>query len=245
MRNWIQKTLLFVLLPTVMLTAREPQEESYRLLPGTRRATEEEQAQLLQAYRAEMESDEAKEVTEKSLNLEKSYTYYNDCTLYGISQMGYKASTIMLTDGTCWTISRYDSYVAADWQAYNTTGGMAADLVYITTNVGWIYNNDYPFKLVNVATAEAVQAELSQAPDPTQACWINFIDYERRVVEVADTNGYVTVWKLSWWDQSIMARWQIGDRILFGRNNRWNGSSNPFLLINIETYDYARGDSVY
>ncbi|CCB90400.1 hypothetical protein WCH_CX17680, partial [Waddlia chondrophila 2032/99] len=97
--------------------------------------------------------------------------------------------------------------------------------------------------LVNLNTGAKVKVNLSLGPiyNGIYTHWILAIDYSNREVYLEDGS----VWKMSWWDSSIVNQWLPNDTVIIGINDGWFSGSNPNMLINVNMNDHAIGNCIF
>lgn len=135
---------------------------------------------------------------------------------------------IVLEDGSGWLVNPVDAYVARTW--------FPTDLIVITPNRG-----SYEFCLTNQNTRESVEVSFyikgTIQVQPGYTRWIDYIDYYKDVIYLNDG----TVWGMSMWDSYVIKKWAVGDIVIIGINDGWFKSSNPNILLNAVTNEWARG----
>jgi hypothetical protein len=70
--------------------------------------------------------------------------------------------------------------------------------------------------------------------------WIDYLDTWSRVVYLNDGSS----WNMSWFDSSVVNKWAVGDIVVIGVNDGWLKGSNPNILINAVTGEWAAGSSL-
>jgi hypothetical protein len=99
----------------------------------------------------------------------------------------------------------------------------------------------YQYVLYNLTKNEAVEANLIHPPLPMGAHTfriINIQPYERLVL-LSDN----TVWQVG--PDANFSRWQIGQRLLVGVNNKWRTAKFPHILINVDISGYPYSEAVF
>lgn len=228
--------LALLCLSTSFLSANSS-EENLVTPPGHYISSEEESQEQKEIFAAE-NSDEETQTQERFY---RDPYYPIDYSSFAITIVGYQGNTITLSDGSLWTIRSYDARIAANWRDTYYNDGYGAATVYLTTNNDLFADNNYPYKMVNKQTNETVYCNISTTAALENCIWIQYIDYINGRIELAHANGF-NVFHLYSSDFSEYINWQVGDRVFYGRNTRWNSTSNPYLIINFETASTARCD---
>lgn len=162
-------------------------------------------------------------------------TYYT--THSGAFQHPYKVafdgSSVELADGSIWSVSSDDRWATLNW--------LLGDSIIILPNHSLF--SSYQYRLVNINTGANVKVNLTLGPiyNGVYTHWIVGID--QLFGEIALEDG--SLWKMSSWDSSITNKWFLNDTVIIGINDGWLSTTNPNILINVNTNNCAIGYCVY
>ncbi len=242
MKRQLSKTIGYLAMGLALIAqpafAKDISEENLRTRVGLNAVSEERFLEIEQQRQEEPEyENEDEDVVAKPC----SFQYYDYSLLY-LEALGYKGSSLYLSDGSIWITRPSDGKKIQHWPDYNSEylyGEHPAE-VYLTTNNNWFFGTDYKYRVVNRTTKESALVNMSQGPLNQYAFFIWNIDNHNGFIEIVGTNGIYMLFKMSGWDEGVYSKWQINDAIILGRNSRWNKSSNPYLLINVNTLTNAR-----
>ena len=112
----------------------------------------------------------------------------------------------------------------------------------ITPNTSWLTMEDY--RLVNLNTSASVKVNLFLGPiccgDYTHT--IIAIDYYNREVRLEDGS----IWTIPFLDSNILNTWCVDEAVIIGINDGgYLSGSNPHILINVYTMNYAIANCIY
>ncbi len=138
-------------------------------------------------------------------------------------------SYITIEDGSMWSISYEDQWIARNW--YGST-----ELAIQPNSLSqWLYTNPlYRYRLVNTYTGESVQANLAAGPlvyDPNTHHIVS-IDYYRG--DIFLDNG--EIWRVDFTGpcREMLSHWYPGNAVIGGTNDTWFSLSSPYILICVE-----------
>ncbi|ADI38236.1 hypothetical protein [Waddlia chondrophila] len=211
------------------------QEQKYELirkLENGDELTEEESECVLAEEEAEDGEVKSKLIKKSAGTSTTYYTSHEGATHHPIA-VSLMGDTVQLEDGSIWIVSSEDRYQTFDW--------MTGDTIVIVPNHTWF--SSYNYCLVNLNTGAKVKVNLSLGPiyNGIYTHWILAIDYSNREVYLEDGS----VWKMSWWDSSIVNQWLPNDTVIIGINDGWFSGSNPNMLINVNMNDHAIGNCIF
>lgn len=164
--------------------------------------------------------------------LESSYHYrredYHRFT-HTLSQLSGWGEWIEIEDGSTWQINPWHMSKSGKWRTF--------DPLVITQNTSWV--SSYPYRIVNLVTDEAVEANLCLGPfhDNRHTCFIVAIDYVEQYLALSNQ----TQWYFSAWDAACLQEWRIGDAVIIGENANMF-SLQKSILINVNLNDYLKAD---
>lgn len=210
------------------------QEQKYELIQKLENGdelTEEEYKCILEE---EMEEEGVKsKLVEKSAATATTYYTSHEGAMHHPIAVSFKGDNVELEDGSIWKVSSNDRHMTLDW--------MTGDIIIIVPNHTWFSSYDY--RLVNLNTGANVKVNLSLGPiyNGIYTHWILAIDYNKREVYLEDGS----VWKMSWWDSSIVDQWLPNDTVIIGINDGWFSGGNPNMLINVNMNDSAIGNCIF
>ncbi len=247
MKTWTKKIgqlVIALCLATSFVSASTIEQNSTQNLrtpTGLRIMSDEERSGIEKEY-AEVEMDEEEIQVQERFGRNSFYPI--DFSQFIVNAIGYKGSSVILSDGSVWTVRPQDGIIAQNWQDQNTANysGKNPSKVFVTSNDNWFFDKDYLYRIVNMETGQFIYCNMSQSPFQTSSAWILNLNIEEGFVELTDSNGGYVLMYLSPSSKLYFSKWQINDRVLFGRNLRWGSSYNPYLLINIETLTNAACD---
>lgn len=141
--------------------------------------------------------------------------------------------TLELEDNSVWEVRLSDVYKVVSW--------LPSDVLVISPNHSWF--SSYQYVITNQQSGDAIAVNLFLQPicRGPYTHWIVGIDYYNHYIYLEDG----TVWIMSAFDNNIVYRWMTGDCVLIGINDGCFSSSNPNILINVNTLDYASGLVIY
>ncbi len=96
--------------------------------------------------------------------------------------------------------------------------------------------------MVNRDNGDSAYCFLSQTANYVSTMWIQNINYVTGRIDIIRADGGFTFY-LSSFDRDIYSNWIPGERVFFGRNTRWNQSTSPYIIINIDSLTIARGSA--
>jgi hypothetical protein len=211
---------------------QEQKHELIEKLENGDELTEEECKFVLEEEEMDEEAFKANMIQKKGVNATTYYTSHEGAMHHPIS-VSLLGETVELEDGSIWTVSSSDRYQTLDW--------MTGDIIIILPNHTWF--SAYDYRLVNLNTGANIKVNLSLGPiyNGIYTHWILAIDYNKREICLEDGS----VWKMSWWDGSILNQWLPNDTIIIGINDGWFSGGNPNMLINVNMNDNAIGNCVF
>jgi len=164
------------------------------------------------------------------------YESTHDGAWHNALEVSLLGDVVVLEDGSIWMVCSDDRYKTLDWYT--------DDIVIIVPNHDFFTSYDY--RLINLKTGENVRVNLDCYEPPLYngyySYWILAIDYSNK--EICLNDG--SVWKMHSFDKSTIKEWLPGDTVIIGTNDGgWFSGSNPNILINVNTYEHARGKCVY
>lgn len=194
----------------------------------------EEEVTLSDAEAKEI-SGEVEEKTSEMVSKAKQELYsttHQGCFHSPIA-ISFLGDTLELEDGSIWGVYSGDRYKTLDW--------FSGDTLIIIANNDWFSSYDY--KIVNLNTGAKIKVNLSLGPiyNGFYTHWIIAIDYFRNEIVLEDGS----FWKMSSLDDSVFQKWLPNDTIIIGINDGWFSSSNPNMLINVNTNNHAIGKCIY
>jgi hypothetical protein len=236
------KTLCGVLLITGSLFANEAEQtEKKHINVGEREMSyaerishKETRAQVIEENKNIEETEEPAENAKmiKAFNATTYYTTHNGAFHHPYS-VAWDGSSVELADGSIWTVSSDDRWSTLNW--------LTGDVIIIVPhhNLFSIYN----YKLININTGAHVKVNLSLGPiyNGIYTHWIVGIDQLFGEIQLEDGS----LWKMSSWDSSVTNKWFLNDTVIIGINDGWLSTSNPNILINVNTNNHAIGYCVY
>ncbi|MGM0440329.1 MAG: hypothetical protein ACQEP8_04355 [Chlamydiota bacterium] len=148
----------------------------------------------------------------------------DDHWVVGVSLSG---DTVELNDGSIWHIYSGHSKKTLSW--------LTSDKIVIEANSNRL--SYFQYKLTNESLGHSVKARMVKGPfySGPFTLWIEAISDKH--VWLSDGS----VWNLSIFDDDVYYGWIANDTIIVGINNDWLSGFNPYILINVNTNDYARG----
>ena len=164
----------------------------------------------------------------KAFNAAVYYTTHNGA-FHHPYLVAWDGSSVELADGSIWSVSSDDRWATLNW--------LTGDIIVIIPNHNLF--SVYEYKLVNINTGVNVKVNLSLGPiyNGVYTHWIVAVDQLFGDVVLEDGSR----WKMSSWDSSITSKWFLNDTIIIGINDGWLSSSNPNMLINVNTNSHANG----
>lgn len=239
----IKQLILVLTLSTGFIGASPADDESMSPVEqtpvGLRAISEEEKIAM------EEESVQEGAVEEEILVSEKygREAYYPiDYSQISVKEIGARGQSVIMADGSGWLIKPADGYKISNWtDEYSTrmTGRMATQ-VYITTNDNWFFDRQYDFRMVNKESGESVYCNLTTSPSRESKTWVLNVDSNGGFIEMTNIYGSYVLCYFNPNDSAKYSRWEANDTIIIGRNLRWDSSTNPYILINIETLTSSR-----
>ncbi len=236
------KALCGVLLMTSSLVSADDQQVERKHITVGEREMSYTERMLHKETRAKdieenQDADAGAELAEnaKTVKAFNASTYYS--THSGAFQHPYKVafdgSSVELADGSIWSVSSDDRWATLNWLLGDTI------IILPNHNIFSIYN----YRLVNINTGANVKVNLTLGPiyNGIYTHWIVAID--QLFGEIALEDG--SLWKMSSWDSSITNKWYPNDTVIIGINDGWLSTSNPNILINVNTNNSAIGCCVY
>ncbi len=211
------------------------EEQKYELIQKIENGdelTEEECKFVREEEEIDEEGLKSKLIEKSAVNATTYYTSHEGAMHHPIA-VSLLGETVELEDGSIWSVSSGDRHKTLDW--------MTGDVIIIIPNHSWFSSYDY--RLVNLNTGAKVKVNLSLGPiyNGIYTHWILAIDYNNREICLEDGS----VWKMSWWDSSIVNQWLPNDTVIIGINDGWFSGGNPNMLINVNMNDAAIGDCIY
>lgn len=211
---------------------KEKKYELIQKLENGDELTEEESHYVFEDEEIGEEELKPNLIEKKAPNAATYYTSHEGAMHHPIA-VSLLGETIELEDGSIWTTSSSDRHKTLDW--------MTGDTIIILPNHSWFSSHDY--RLVNINTGANVKVNLSLGPiyNGIYTHWIIAIDYKHRQVCLEDGS----VWKMSWWDSSIVDKWLPNDTVIIGINDGWFSGGSQNMLINVNMNDNAIGTCIY
>ncbi len=247
MKAWtkrIAQLALTLCLVTSLINASEVGQsipEDVRKSVGLKMITDEQRSSLEEQYAREATEENECQIQEKG-----GYSLYYpvDYSKFSVSSIGYQGTSVILSDDTAWSIRPLDGMTVKRWYDKNDNNyyGLTESKVYITINDSWLYTGQYLYRMVNMETGESALCKMVQGPAHTATIRIRSIDYYTGDIELIDYYGNYVVMNLAYLDENYYSMWAPNDRVIFGRNTKWDQFVNPYILINIELFTNARCD---
>jgi hypothetical protein len=154
------------------------------------------------------------------------YRIYPSANYFPVS-ITPSGDNIQLHDGSLWYVHPNQRNIIKNW--------VQTDKLFIKPNVAWFSSYSYVLqnRTIEDRNQRIVEVSLLEPPvmngDYTR--WVIDVDYHNHLVYLNDD----TVWYINPNDSSFN-KWQIGQRLVIGVNNRWRTSEFPHILINAGIY---------
>lgn len=211
---------------------------------GTEAVSEEERAELDQILTDEAEETTGEDEYEIQERISGNLFYAQFHAQYTITSFGYAGESVVISDGSTWTIRPDDAKMVERWNnnknyklAYNPPAR-----ILITTNNNWYFDKAYLFRMYNIDTGEYAYCKMGHStPFEEHAVRIDYIEYDTGRVELLGSNG-ITVYYLCKNDYPIYSKWTGGQLMMIGVNSGWfrETSTYPLMLINVNKLTMAR-----
>lgn len=200
------------------------------------RAAEEKKGQAEEKQAQEGEEDKgAKAGFGAAAAMAKAALYFTShngvyYTPLAVSAFG---NSVELSDGSIWSVCGDDCYKTLNW--------LTSDLIVVTPNQDWF--SIYGFRLNNQNTGVSVRVNLTLGPiyNGIYTHWIVAIDSYQHIIYLEDGS----VWKMCASDWSTYNKWMVNDTVIFGINDGWLSTTNPNILLNVNTLNYSRGICIH
>jgi len=140
---------------------------------------------------------------------------------------------VELEDGSIWAVQSGDHYKTLNW--------LGSDLITITANHNWFSNYEFILTNQNTGVSVAVVLVLGPVYNGGHTHWVVAIDYFFDQVQLEDGS----VWSIVGLDDSILKKWLVNDTVIMGINDGNWSTSNPNILINVNTLGYVRANCLY
>jgi hypothetical protein len=221
----------------LMTTAVFAEEQKEHCPIGERAKSQQERIAQLETRAGLSEKHPEENKKEQLLKTRKSLFHTSHPGAYqNPVSISFYGDNIELTDGSVWIVSHSDSHKTLNW--YTT------DLLIITPNHSIFSSHAY--RITNQTTGQSVAVNLSLGPiappyGSSYTHWIVGIDYYYNVIYLEDGSR----WNMSSFDHGIVNQWVIGDVVIIGVNDGWLSFSNPNILINVATLDFAAGNVTF
>jgi hypothetical protein len=238
----LTKALCGVVLVTGSLfaTEEEPVEQKH-ITVGDREMSYSDRITQKENRFKQIEENKDNDASEEPLENAKTIKAFNSTSYYTTHNgafnhpyaVAWDGSSVELADGSIWSVSSDDRYSTLNWLTGDTI------IVIPNHNLFSVYN----YRLVNINTGANVKVNLSLGPiyNGIFTHWIVAIDTLFGEIMLEDGS----LWKMSGWDSSITNKWFVNDTIIIGINDGWLSTSNPNILINVNTNNHAIGYCVY
>jgi hypothetical protein len=197
---------------------------------GSRRASEEEKADIQASRQAEASENEQ---ASKSGAIAKCFSMrdngFKTSALHSINDVFVKDRSLDIENGASFTIRDWDVSTVATW--------MKGSPIRITPNHSW--TTSYEYCLTHQVTGSVVQATLTRGP-------LELSPYNRRIAQlnkitgelVLDNGEYYAIGD-SGTEREMLSKWEPNDIVIIGDNDSWFSFSYKNILINIATDNWV------
>ncbi len=174
---------------------------------------------------------------EQAVSLRTEQNVVSSLHLHWIHNFSYDYSTVILEDGSQWSIAYQDIATLFGWRI--------GDSLLISKNDPWYKTPTHAFFLQNQATGGKVQANILLGPFEfgENSHWVIGIDRAHGILSLVSGRGLYSTWYVSDVEKMVWDDWAVNDTVILGINDSWF-TAYPTLLINVNQASTVRAQQI-